>query len=139
MSDRRDRCPAPRHAWRASRRGALLAAALCAACEVLGPAEPPPAGDGGTPCTRATAVAAATVVVVAGACNPWCIHVPAGASVEFLNQDRATYLFASEGPPAFEMLVPASSAASTPALASPGTVVVTAVHVPAATATIFVE
>jgi hypothetical protein len=139
VSDRRDRHPARPGPRVTARRAALLAAALCTSCETLGPAEPPPAGGGGTPCTRATAIAAAAVVVVAGSCNPWCIHVAAGARVEFLNQDPATYLFASEGPPPFEMLIPASSAASTPPLASPGTVVVTAVHAPAATATIFVE
>jgi hypothetical protein len=79
------------------------------------------------------------VVLVAGACNPWCVHVPAGSRVEFLNQDPATYLLASDGPPAFELVIPAATAASTPPLAAPGTVVVTAIHVPAATATIFVE
>jgi hypothetical protein len=139
VSDRRDHRPPRGRPSRPGRWGVLLAAALCASCDEVGPAVPPPVGDGGTPCTRATAIASAMVVVVAGVCNPWCIHVPVGTRVEFLNQDPATYLLTSDGPPAFEMVLPPSSAASTPALAAPGTVVVTAAHVPAATATIFVE
>jgi hypothetical protein len=136
VSDRRDhRDPAPRRVTALA--GPLLA--LLLACEPLALPEPPPAGDGGTPCTRATSISADTVVLVAGTCNPWCIHVPAGTAVGFVNQDRATYLMLSAGPPPFEIPLPISSAGSTPRLETPGTVVVTDAHWPAATVTIFVE
>jgi len=118
---------------------AVPAAALLAGCAPLGLPEPPPAGDGGTPCTRANAIAADTVVLMARACNPWCIHVPTGTEVGFINQDAATYLMLSSGPPPFEIPLPPSSGGSTPKLLAPGTVVVTDAHWPAATVTIYVE
>jgi hypothetical protein len=136
VSDRRDRRdPVP--PWAAALGGSLLA--LLLACEPLSLPEPPPAGDGGTPCSRATSISADTVVLVARVCNPWCIHVPAGTAVAFVNQDPASYLMLSAGPPAFEIPLPASAAGSTPRLETPGTVVVTEAHWPAATVTIFVE
>jgi hypothetical protein len=120
-------------------RALALATSLAAAgagCSPHSPEPPPP--DGGTPCTRAAAVAANEVVIVAGACNPWCIHVPAGAQVWFYNQDPVLYLVDSDPPVVPEMQLPASGATSTPPLAA-GTVTFTAVQAPSATVTVFVE
>ena len=128
MSDRCDRA----WPWLA------VAAAALAACQPLGPAALPPAGDGGTPCTLASAVRAESVAVVAGICNPWCIRVGAGASVGFVNQDPVAYLLSAPGDSGFEIVLPAMGAASTPSLAS-GTVVVSEVHHPSLSVTVFVE
>ncbi len=130
MSDRRE--------GSAATPGALALALLLSACQTLGPAEPPPGGDGGIPCSPSSAIATGTVAVVAGACNPGCIRVPAGSSVTFINQDRTEYLFSTSGPPAFDLIVPAAGSASTPALLVPGTVAIAAVH-HAATVTVLVE
>jgi len=75
---------------------ALLAGV--AACQPLDSAAPPPVTDGGTPCSPAVAVAAVDVVISAGACNPWCIHVPVGSRVFFINDDPVLYLFAADPP-----------------------------------------
>jgi hypothetical protein len=114
---------------------ALLAAAVVAACQPHDPAQPPP---GGTPCSRAVAVASDTVVIAAGVCNPWCIHVPAGTPVYFVNNDPALYLFMAEPALPYDVQVPAHAGNVTLPLAA-GTVTWTAVQQPAATATIFVE
>jgi hypothetical protein len=114
---------------------ALLAAAVVAACQPHDPAQPPPDG---TPCTRAVAVASDTVVIAAGVCNPWCIHVPAGTPVYFVNDDPALYLFMAQPALPYDVQVPAHAANVTLPLAA-GTVTWTAVQQPAATATIFVE
>jgi len=116
---------------------ALLAGV--AACQPLDPVAPPPAPDGGTPCSRAVAVAASEVVVSAGACNPWCIHVPLGTSVFFLNGDPALYLFAADPPLPYDVQVPGFAGAVTLPLLTAGAVTWTAVHAPAATVTIYVE
>ena len=130
MSDRRE-------ASLPIRRALALALLLCA-CQVLGPPEPPPEGDGGTPCTAAVAIPASLVAVVAGACNPGCIRVAAGSAVTFFNQDHATYLFSTPGPPAFDLVLLAATSASTPALSTPGTVVIADVH-SAASLTVLVQ
>ncbi len=130
MSDRCDR-PGPRL-------GALAAVAALASCMPLGPAVPPPAGDGGTPCTLSSAVRADSVAIVAGACNPGCIRVAAGTSVTFVNQDGTGYLLAAAGDSGFELVIPPMTSASTPPLAA-GTVVVSGVHEPSLSVTVFVE
>ena len=121
----------------ASLRTTVLAALLAgvAACHPLAPSVP----DGGTPCSRAVAVAALDVVISAGACNPWCIHVPVGSRVYFVNNDPVTYLFAADPPLPYEVQVPGHANAVTLPLETVGTVTWTAVHSPAATVTIFVE
>ena len=129
MSDRRDR-PA--------RALTLLALAAAAACHPLNQAVPPPSGDGGTPCTASTAVRGDVVAVTHGICNPWCIAVPAGTAVTFLNQDPILYQLVSAGAPGFEVVLAPLGAAETPPLTA-GVVVVTAVENAAATVTILVE
>jgi hypothetical protein len=109
-----------------------------AACQTLEPAAPP-VPDGGTPCSRAVAVAASDVVITAGACNPWCIHVPVGSRVYFINNDPVLYLFAADPPLAYEVQVPGYTGAVTLPLEAVGAVTWTAVHSPAATVTIYVE
>jgi hypothetical protein len=116
---------------------ALLAGV--AACQPLNSAAPPPVPDSGTPCSRAVAMAASDVVISAGACNPWCIHVPKGSRVYFINNDPALYLFAADPPLPYEVQVPGYTGAVTLPLETAGTVTWTAVHAPAATVTIFVE
>jgi hypothetical protein len=113
----------------------LGVAALLSAC---GPAVPEPPTGPGTPCTRDVAVASDTVVIAAGACNPWCIHVPAGTPVYFINDDPVLYLFVAEPALPYEVQVPQHAGSVTLPLAA-GTVTWTAVHQPAATVTVFVE
>ncbi len=113
----------------------LGVAALLSGCAPIVP-EPPP--DPGTPCTRELAVASDTVVIAAGACNPWCVHVPAGTPVYFINNDPLLYLFAADPPLPYEIQVPQYAGTVTLPLAA-GTVTWTAVNQPAATVTIFVE
>jgi hypothetical protein len=121
----------------ASLRATVLAALLAgaAACQPL----PPPVPEPGTPCTRAVAVAFSEVVISAGACNPWCIHVPVGSRVYFINNDPVTYLFAADPALPYEVQVPGHAGAVTLPLETVGTVTWTAVHSPAATVTVFVE
>jgi len=113
----------------------LGVAAFLSAC---GAATPEPAPDPGTPCTRAVAVASDTVVIAAGICNPWCIHVAAGTPVYFINNDPFLYLFTADPALPYEVQVPQYAGNVTLPLAA-GTVTWTAVHQPAATVTIFVE
>ncbi|HVP67310.1 MAG TPA: hypothetical protein VMT17_08615 [Anaeromyxobacteraceae bacterium] len=127
MSDRRD--------WPAL---ALPLLAAVVACQPLNQPVPPPVSDGGTPCSASTAVAADTVVVTNGICNPWCLSAHAGASVMFLNQDGMLYLLDGTGASTFEIALAPQSAVETPPLPS-GVVLVTAVENPAATVTILVE
>lgn len=110
-------------------------AVLLSAC---GPAAPEPTPGPVIPCTRERAVASDTVVIAAGVCNPWCIHVPAGTPVYFLNNDPFLYLFAAEPALPYEIQVPQYAGAVTLPL-SAGTVIWTAVHQPAATVTVYVE
>jgi hypothetical protein len=117
---------------------AMVLAALLAGVTACDPATPP-APDGGTPCSRAVAVPFDEVAISAGACNPWCIHVPVGSRVYFINNDPVTYLFTADPPLWNELPVPGHAAAVTPPLETAGTVTWTAVHSPAATVTIFVE
>jgi hypothetical protein len=117
------------------RAATIAAAALVVACQPHDPARPPP---GGTPCSRAVAVASDTVVIAAGVCNPWCIHVPAGTPVYFVNDDPALYLFMAEPALPYDVQVPAYAANVTLPLAA-GTVTWTAAQQPAATVTMFVE
>jgi hypothetical protein len=131
VSDRLDGRFAP---FSAIARVGLLA--LVTACQPLGTAFPP---DGGTPCTRAVAVAADTVVISAGACNPWCIHVPVGPPIYFFNGDRDSYYFVADPPLPYDVPVPASAPTVTLPLTTAGTVTFTAVHAPSATVTVFVE
>ena len=121
----------------ASFRATVLAALLAgaAACQPLAP----PVPDGGTPCSRAVAVAFAEVLISAGACNPWCIHVPVGSRVYFINNDPVTYLFAADPPLSYEVQVPGHAGAVTLPLEPAGAVTWSAVHSPAATVTVFVE
>jgi hypothetical protein len=127
---------------RATALAMLVPAALLlgvAACRPLDPASPPPGPDGGTPCSRSVAVAASDVVISAGACNPWCIHVPVGTSVYFINNDPTLYLFAADPPLSYEVQVPGHAGAVTLPLQAVGPVTWTAVQSPAATVTIYVE
>jgi hypothetical protein len=134
VSDRLDGRIAPLRAT------ALLALLACAAaCQPPSSTSPPPIPDGGTPCSRAVAVAFSEVVISAGVCNPWCIHVPVGTPVTFLNNDPAIYLFAADPPLPYEIQVPGYAGAVTLPLDAVGTVTWTAVHAPAATVTVFVE
>ena len=134
MSDRLDGRFAP---LRPVALAALLAGVT--ACQPLHSAAPPPDPDGGTPCSRAVAVAALDVVISAGACNPWCIHVPVGSRVFFINDDPVPYLFAADPPLSYEVQVPGHAGAVTLPLDTVGTVTWSAVHAPAATVTIYVE
>jgi hypothetical protein len=119
---------------------AILAAAIVAACQPLNPAQLPPVpADGGTPCTREVSVPSDTVVISAGACNPWCIHVAAGTSVYFINNDPTLYFLVADPPLSYDMQVPGYAGAVTLPLTVRGPVTWTDVHHPAATATIFVE
>ena len=119
---------------------AILAAAVVAACQPHDPFQTfPVQPGGGTPCTRNVAVASDTVVVSAGICNPWCIHVAAGTSVYFINNDPTLYLFMADPALPYDVQVPGYAGAVTLPLTVPGRVTWTAVHQPAATATIFVE
>ena len=121
------------------RAASITAAALVAACGTLNPLEAPPVPSGpGTPCTRAASVAADTVVISAGACNPWCIHLPAAKPVTFINHDPALYLFTADPVLPYDVQVPGHATTVTLPLAA-GTVTWTAAHQPAATVTIFVE
>ena len=119
------------------RRAASVAAALVvAACGRLEPPVPPgPA----VPCTRDVSVASDTVVITAGICNPWCIHVAAGTRVYFINQDPALYFFIASPALPYDLPVPGGSGAATEPLTALGPVTWTAAHQQAATATIFVE
>jgi len=127
-----DRCDRPRLS------PALGLAILACACAPLGSPEPPPVGDGGTPCSRASAVRASTVAVTAGICNPWCVVVGAGTRVNFLNQDPVTYLFEASGSATFELPLPPMAGGATPPLPV-GMVVVSAAHAPTTSVTVFVE
>ena len=121
------------------RAASIAAAALVAACGTLNPVDLPPVPSGpGTPCTRAVSVAADIVVISAGACNPWCIHLPAGKPVYFINNDPTLYLFAADPVLPYDVQVPGYAGTVTLPLAA-GTVTWTAVHQPAATVTVFVE
>ncbi len=126
--------------FRLLRAVAILAAAMVAGCASHDPTQllpvPP---DPGTPCTRDTAVASDTVVVAAGACNPWCIHVPANTSVYFINADPNLYYFVADPPLSYDVQVPGYAGAVTLPLTVRGQVTWTEVHHPAATVTIFVE
>lgn len=120
---------------------AALAAslALVGGCGPLNPAALPPVPPGpGVPCTREVAVAASDVVVAAAACNPWCIHVPAGTPVYFHNLDRFLYLFTADPALPYDVQLPPLAPAVTLPLAK-GTVTWTAVQAPSATVTVFVE
>ena len=89
------------------RAAAGVAAAAMVACGPLTPAQVQPAPPGpGTPCTRDVAVASDTVVIAAGACNPWCIHVPAGRPVYFINSDPILYLFMADPALPYDIQVP---------------------------------
>ena len=114
---------------------AVTAVALVSACGPSLPTAPP---GPVVPCTREVAVASDTVVIAAGACTPWCIHVPAGTAVYFINNDPALYLFMADPALPYDVQVPGYAGAVTLPLAS-GTVTWTAVHQPAATTTVFVE
>jgi hypothetical protein len=119
------------------RRAASLAAALVvAACGRLEPPVPP----GPTvPCTRAVAIATDTVVISAGVCNPWCIHVAARTPVYFINGDPTLYYFTADPALTYEdVQVPGNAGTATLPLPA-GTVIWTAAHQPAATVTVFVE
>jgi hypothetical protein len=116
---------------------AILAALLAAGCQAHDPVEALP--DGGIPCTRDVSVASDTVVITAGICNPWCIHVAAGTRVYFINQDPALYFFIASPALPYDLPVPGGSGAATEPLTALGPVTWTAAHQQAATATIFVE
>jgi len=119
---------------------AILAAAMVAACQTHDPFQTPPAPpDGGVPCTRDVAVASDTVVISAGICNPWCIHVAAGTPVYFLNNDPTLYYFVADPVLAYDLQVPGYAGSVTSPLTARGAVTWTEVHHPAATVTIFVE
>jgi plastocyanin len=117
-------------------RRALAALALLSGCTGGGtPALPPLA----PPCSAASAVATTVVAMVADTMNPDCIQVPRGASVEFLNQDPEMHTATTEsGTPAFDLLVPAGTSASTPPLDVPGTIVASCTFHPAMRVTILV-
>jgi hypothetical protein len=119
------------------RRAASVAAALVvAACGRLEPPVPP---GPVVPCTRAVAVASDTVVISAGVCNPWCIHVAARTPVYFINGDPTLYYFTAAPTLPYDIQVPGYAGAVTPPLTALGAVTWTAVQQPAATVTIFVE
>jgi hypothetical protein len=119
---------------------AILAAAMVAACQPHDPFQAVPVPpDGGTPCTRDVAVDSDTVVISAGICNPWCIHVTAGTSVYFINNDPILYYLVADPPLPYDLQVPGYAGTVTLPLTAPGAVTWTEVHHPAATATIFVE
>jgi hypothetical protein len=117
---------------------AILAAAMVAACQPHDPFQDVPVPPVGTPCTRDVAVASDTVVIAAGTCNPWCIHVAAGTSVYFINNDPILYYLVADPVLPYDLQVPSYAGTVTLPLA-PGTVTWTEVHHPAATVTIFVE
>ncbi len=132
MSDRLD------GRWGALRAtAALLVAGAVAGCGPMRSLDPPVPPEP-TPCTRATAVGADTVVITAGVCNPWCIHVAAGASVTFLNGDPALYYLTAEPVFPYDLQVPGYAGAVTLPLPV-GAVTWTAVQAPSATVTVFVE
>jgi hypothetical protein len=116
---------------------ALVAAAAALACQPAVPLPDPPPVP--IPCTRDVAVASDTIVVSGGICNPYCIHVPVGTTVYFLNSDPALYLFVADPPLPYDVQVPGYAGAETLPLAAAGTMTWTAVQQPAATATVFVE
>jgi len=119
---------------------AILAAAMVAACQPHDPFQTfPVQPDGGTPCTRAVSVASDTVVITAGACNPWCIHVAAGTSVYFHSNDPALYYFVADPVLSYDLQVLGYGDAVTLPLTTLGPVTWTAAHQQAATVTIFVE
>jgi hypothetical protein len=136
VSDRLD----GRFASRTARRlGRVAAAVLFASgCQPLSPAVLPPEAGGGTPCTLDVATRADTVVVSAGICNPGCVRVAAGTPVQLVNQDPYLYLFVGEPPATFQLQLPPGAWFATPPLAA-GTWVVSEVHQPATTVTIFAE
>jgi hypothetical protein len=116
---------------------ALLAAASALACQ---PAIPlPDPAPVPVPCTREVAVASDTIVVSGGICNPYCIHVPVGATVYFVNNDPWLYLFVADPPLWYDVQLPGYAAAETLPLGTAGTMTWTAAQQPAATATVFVE
>ncbi len=119
---------------------ALLAAmALAAGCQPLDPAQPLPVPpDGGTPCTRAVAVRADSVVIAAGTCIPWCLVVAAGTPVTFFNNDAALYYFVATPALPYDVQVPGYAGMMTLPLPV-GTWTWTALQSPATTATVFVE
>ena len=136
MSDRLDGRFASRLARRA---GALAAAALLAAgCQPLSPAAGPPEAGTPTPCTRDSATPTDTVVVTAGICNPGCVRVAAGTPIQLVNQDPYLYLFTGSPPATFELQLPPGAWFSTPPLAV-GTWLVSEVHQPATSVTVFAE
>ncbi len=109
---------------------------LLAACQAPLPAAPP--GGDATPCTRATAVAADTVVLVAGACNPWCVVTHVGSVVYFTNHDAVLHDMVADPALPYDLPVPPGGTLATLPLAA-GTVTWTSVHQPSATVTLFVE
>jgi len=117
---------------------AVALVAVAALATTCGPVLPEPPLGPVTPCTRDAAVASDTVVIAAGVCNPWCIHVPAGTPVYFVNNDPLIYLFTADPALPYEIQVPQYAGTVTLPLAA-GTVTWTAVHQPAATVTVFVE
>ena len=117
-------------------RALAAALALLSGCAGGSTAVVPPLAP---PCTAASALATMVVVMVADVMNPDCIQVPRGASVEFLNQDPEMHTATTEsGTPAFDLLVPAGTSASTPPLDVPGTVVASCTFHPAMRVTILV-
>lgn len=83
-------------------------------------------------------MASDTIVISAGICNPWCLQVPTGTSVYFINNDPALYYFTADPALPYDIQVPGYGGAVTLPL-SAGTVTWTALQDPAATATIFAE
>jgi hypothetical protein len=78
------------------------------------------------------------VVIAAGACNPWCVVVPVGSSVYFLNGDPSMYLLVADPALPYELQVPGRAGTVTLPLAA-GKVTWTAVQQPSVTVTLFVE
>jgi hypothetical protein len=119
---------------------ALAAVLLVAGCQPLTQEQLPPVPpDGGTPCNRALAVESDTVVISAGACNPWCIHVRAGTPVYFINNDPGLYFFLANPALLYEDVQVPGGAGTVTLPLPPGMVTWTAAHTPAATVTVFVE
>ncbi len=116
-------------------RARVAALALLAGCAGESPVPfPPPA-----PCTAANAVPTTAVVLVADVMNPGCIQVPRGASVEFLNQDREMHTATDQSAvAAFDLTIPAGTAALTPPLDGPAVIEAACTFHPAMRVTILV-